>query len=159
WLNKRPEFGWKRPADLELEPVLIELTPGEKSAQGRTTQVQTYSPEELKTLYEYATPFQRLLMLLALYCGFGRAEVASLEGDAAPLRGKHPQEREIGHGSGPEDGGVMRVRHKPGVYGEWKLWAVTVRAVEWRLLRRPGIGPAGVTTLLVTDRGHRYDAP
>src|SRR5262245_4584134 len=31
WLNKRPEFGWKRPADLELEPVRIELTPGEKS--------------------------------------------------------------------------------------------------------------------------------
>jgi hypothetical protein len=160
WLNKRPEFGWKRPADLELEVTRIPLTPGEKSAQARPTQVQTYTLAELKTLYEYATPFQRLLMLLALNCGFGRAEVASLEMDDLFLRKKHPHEREVGCATASSDSWVCRVRHKSAVYGEWKLWPATVAAIDWWLRQRAKIFvEAGVTTVLVTSKGQRYDAP
>src|SRR5947207_744491 len=46
-----------------------------------------------------------------------------------------------------------------GVYGEWKLWPETVAAVEWWLRQRDRITVApGVTTLLVTKKGKRYDA-
>lgn len=140
WLNKRPEFGWKRPADLEMEPIRIPLTPREKYAQARPRQVETYTLDELKPLYEYATPFQRLLMLLALNCGFGRAEV--------------------GCATREDDSWVCRVRHKSSVYGEWKLWPATVAAIDWWLPQRAAIPvEAGVTTLLVTSKGARYDAP
>lgn len=160
WLNKRTEFGWKRPADLELEAIRIPQTPGEKSAQARPKQVQTYTQAELKTLYEYATPFQRLLMLLALNCGFGRAEVASLELADVFLRQKHPHEREVGCATDGGDSWVCRVRHKSAVYGEWKLWPATVAAIDWWLSQRAKITlEAGVTTLLVTSKGQRYDTP
>jgi hypothetical protein len=160
WLKKQPAFGWKRPADLELERVRIPLTQAEKAAQTRTVQIQTYLEDELKTLYQYATPFQRLLMLLALNCAFGRAEVASLELAEVLLHQKHPHEREASITSHPEDSWILRIRHKSGVYGEWKLWPTTVAAVEWWLGLRANIAiPPSVTTLLVTRKGQRYDAP
>ena len=160
WLHKTPEFRWKRPIDLELTPVRIPLSAQEKSALVRSTQVQTYTIEELRRLWEYASPFQRLLILLALNCGFGRAEVASLELAEVLSHQKHPNEREVGYPSREEDGWIRRVRHKTGVYGEWKLWPETVAAVQWWLRQRAAIVLAlGVTTLLVTRKGQRYDAP
>jgi hypothetical protein len=112
WLNKRPEFGWKRPADLELEAIRIPYTAAEKSAKARPAQVQTYTAAELRTLYRYATPLQRLLLLVALNCGFGRAEVASLEMAEVHLRQKHPHAREVGCGGAGGDSWVFRLRHK-----------------------------------------------
>jgi hypothetical protein len=160
WLNKTPEFAWKRPADLELTPARIPLTPQEKSALARSTQVQTYTLDELRILWVYAMPFQRLLMLLALNCGFGRAEVASLDTADVLLRQPHPHERDVGFPSTAEDSWVCRVRHKTGVYGEWKLWPETAAAVAWWLRQRARIAVAtDVSTLLVTRTGRRYDAP
>jgi integrase len=160
WLNKAPEFAWKRPADLELSPVRIPLTAQEQSARARSLQVETYTRAELQTLWQNASPFQRLLLLLALNCGFGRAEIASLEVAEVLLRQPHPHAGEVGYPSSAADSWVLRLRHKTGVYGEHKLWPETVRAVEWWLRQRSGLGAAcGVTTLLLTRTGRRYDAP
>src|SRR5262245_34408569 len=157
WLNKTPDFAWKRPADLELTQVRVPLAPEERSALARSSQVQTYSLDELRTLYEYASPFQRLVMLLALKCGFGRAELASLETTEVLLRRKHPHEWEVSVRSTAEDSWVLRVRHKTAVYGEWKLWPETAAAVAWWLHQRADIAVApGVNTLLVTRKGGRY---
>jgi hypothetical protein len=71
WLNRSPEFTWKRPADLELSRVHIPLTPAEKSRRVSSAQVQTYTLPELAKLWAHAVPFERLLMLLGLNCGFG----------------------------------------------------------------------------------------
>jgi hypothetical protein len=160
WLNKAPEFGWKRPADLELTQLRVPLAPHERSGLARSSQVQTYTPDELQTLWAYASAFQRLLMLLALNCGFGRAEVASLDTSEVLLRQKHPHEGEVGLQSSAADSWVLRVRPKTGVYGEWKLWPETVAGVEWWLRQRAALPAAPeVSTLLVTRQGHRYDAP
>jgi hypothetical protein len=80
-------------------------------------------------------------MLLALNCGFGKAEVASLELSEVLLRARHPHERETGHTGSEADSWVLRVRHKSDVYGEWKLWPETVRAIDlqWTPLSRPKI--------------------
>jgi hypothetical protein len=159
WLNRSPEFPWKRPTDLELPRVQIPLTAEEKSARRQSSQVQTYTLEELRLLWTYASPFQRLLMLLGLNCGFGRAEAASLEMGEIVLRQKHPHERDVGLCSMPGDSWLFRVRHKTGVYGEFKLWPDTVVAIEWYLRRRKEIvASSSVTTLLVTQNGRRYDA-
>lgn len=160
WLSRTPEFDWKLPSDLEIPQIRVPLTTQEKAAMGRSLQVQTYNLGELRTLWEYASPFQRLLMLLALNCGFGRAEVASLELTEVLLRQKHPHEKDVGCSSTNDDGWICRVRQKTGVYGEFKLWPETIRAVEWWLRQRAAITIAdGVTTLLATKKGHRYDTP
>lgn len=166
WLNRAQEFAWRRPADLELGPARIPLSPTEKGRLARSSQVETYTLAELGTLWEYAPPFQRLVMLLALNCGFGKAEVASLEESEVLLRSPHPHGRDAkpagdsADGVGSADSWVLRVRHKSAVYGEWKLWPETVRAIDWWLKRRAEIEVgAGVTTLLVTSNGGRFDTP
>jgi hypothetical protein len=158
WLNKSPEFAWKWPAELNLDPVRIPLAPQEKSAMARSAQVQTYNFDELGVLWEYATAFQRLLMLLALNCGFGRAEVSSLEMSEVLLHEVHPHELEAGIQSSAVDSWVFRLRHKTGVYGEWKLWSETVNGIEWWLRQRAAIAvPSEVRALLTNQAGKRYD--
>lgn len=160
WLNRSPEFAWKRPADLEFGQVRIPLNPAEKGRMARNSQVETYNPKELQTLWEHASPFNRMMMLLALNCGFGSAELASLETADVLLRSRHPHEREVGHAGTDADSWVFRVRHKTGVYGEWKLWPETVAAIDWWQRRRAAIAvAANASTLLVNDKGLRYDAP
>jgi hypothetical protein len=160
WLNRSEEFSWKRPPDLEIGQIRIPLTPQEKSATVRSTQVKTYTLEELQTCWEYGSPFQRLLMLLGLNCGFGRAEIASLEMDDLLLHQMHPHEDEVGCQSTVDDGWILRNRHKTGVYGEWKLWPETIQALKWWLKQRESIAVSpGVTTVLVTQKGQRYDTP
>jgi hypothetical protein len=160
WLNRSPAFAWRRPEDFELARVQIPRSPQEKAAAVRNAQVQTYSLDELRLLWVYANSFQRVLMLLGLNCGFGRAELASLETADVILGRKHPHEQQVGCHSTAEDNWIFRVRHKSGVYGEWKLWPETAAAIDWWLRQRATITVAeGVTTLLVTRKGHRYDAP
>jgi hypothetical protein len=90
WLNKNPDFDWRKPTDLEFGQVRIPTTPQEKASRIKPAQVTTYSLEELQTLWDYATSFERLLMLLALNCGFGRAEIASLQVGEIFLNQRHP---------------------------------------------------------------------
>jgi len=69
------------------------------------------------------------------------------------------RKKELGRAAN-EDGWIFRVRQKTGVYGEFKLWHETVKAIEWWLRQRALIEvPDNVTTLLVTRNGHRYDSP
>ena len=158
WLNRTSQFGWKRPADLEFEPVRIPLTPTEKSAKGRA--VKRYSIEQLKTLWKYASPHQRLRILLGLNFGFGAAEAASLENPEVFLRQPHPRSDELGESRICPVGWIVRSRHKSAVYGEWKMWPITAAAIEWWLRQRAKIKIAdGVDTLLVTRTGQRFDTP
>src|SRR5262249_10453961 len=71
WLNRAREFEWQNPFDLDIPPVRVRRTPAEMSARLKSTQVETYDLDELCFLYEYATPIQRLVILLGLNCGFG----------------------------------------------------------------------------------------
>jgi hypothetical protein len=160
WLNRNSAFRWKRPADLEPDAIRIPLRPDEKTHFARSVQVQTYTHDELRTLWQYASPFQRLVMLLALNCGFGRAEVASLELAEVFLRQRHPHERELGILTISTDSWILRVRRKSAVHGEWVLWPETTAAIEWWLRQRAAIDLAtGVGALLVTRTGKRFDSP
>jgi integrase len=160
WLHKSPDFAWRRPADLELQAVRIVESSEERSKKRRTAQVQTYTAEELKECWARADPFMRLLMLLALNCGFGRGELASLELDEVLLRAKHPHERDLGIATTSNDGWILRIRRKSSIYGEWKLWPETTAALEAWLAERQQLGvPASERALLVNRRGRRFDEP
>jgi hypothetical protein len=149
WLHRSPQFRWRRPDDWEDAPVRVSLTHEEKSRKLSPTQVETYTLDELCTLYEYATPWERTLMLLALNCGFGRGEIESLTTDEVHLRTPHSHYDRSGSW-------IKRLRFKSTVYAEWSLWNETVEAVEWLLARR---GDTDQRALLLTETGRPLSEP
>jgi uncharacterized protein YerC len=149
WLHKSSAFSWRKPLDYEPEHVRIPVTAAEKSKKLSPTQVKTYGVGELATLWRYASPKERLLMVLALNCGYGQAEIATL------------QQAEVhtnqAHGHYPISGSFIKaVRLKSGVYGEWKLWDMTERGLCWWAGQRP---QTAETALVVTKSGKTLSAP
>lgn len=149
WLHKSSVFAWRKPEDYQPEHVRINLTQAERARKVSTTQVPTYSVDELVTLWRYASPRERLFLVLALNCGFGQAEIASLQ--QAEVFINQP------HGHYPITASfIRRLRAKSDVYGEWKLWDVTERALAWWAEQRP---ETVETTVLVTKTGKALTVP
>ncbi len=140
WLHKSPTWEWRKPEDYESGRVRIRVTPEEMAAKKNPNRVVTYTVEELGTLWEYGSPWERLLMVLALNCGFGADQVSMLQVEDVHLAGDET------HG-GPWIG---RVRYKTGVYGEWTLWPETVAGIQWMFRRR---GASKEKALLLSKTG------
>lgn len=136
WLHKADGWRWKKPDDFEVTSVRVEVTPDERAAKGRD-RVPTYSLTEVRTLWEYASPYERVYLTLALNCGFGPMEIGTLRREELLLRQRHPESDSWNMASESSDSWVMRNRLKTGVYGEWRLWPVTVQAIDWYLSHRP----------------------
>lgn len=86
WLHRTPKFKWRKPEDFdELETGVLYLPTD--NTQG-LDKVETFTLNELVLLNEYATPLERTFLLLALNCGFNRAEIASLS--TRRFRGRQP---------------------------------------------------------------------
>ncbi len=142
WLHRSP-FNWRLPDDYAPARISIKYTAAELSARAQPHGRRTYKVDELCTLWEYASPWERLLIILALNCGFGAAEIATLQLDEITIDGPH--------GHYPIHGSfIKRIRFKTGVYGEWMLWPETVRAIEWMKRRR---GATQETALVVSKNG------
>ncbi len=137
WLHKSKSYGWKRPDDYEVLPMRVGRTQDER-ARITSLAVETFSLDELMILWRYALPWERLLMTLALNCGFGMAEIATLRRGEVLLGKPHPFAEQIGLFPANAPGNwIMRLRGKTEVYGEWKLWDVTVTALQWIMALRP----------------------
>ncbi|MGO8749484.1 MAG: hypothetical protein ACLQNE_26290 [Thermoguttaceae bacterium] len=171
WLH-RSKFDWRKPEDFEEIKVRIKLTPQEIAAKAKPNQVDTFNLEELRTLYRYATPLERALMLLALNCGFGAAECASLQLNQVFLDQKHPEAERTGFRSSDTDSFIFKVRTKTQVYGEFWLWSETVKALRWLIARRKkqttviqgkdkgkDITPRENSVVLLSDDGHSMVEP
>lgn len=157
WLNRNERYEWRRPADLQDLETTVELTPLEKAALLTPAQVETFDLEELILLYQYATPVYRLLILLGLNCGSGAAESGSLLRNQVFLRQQHPFAKLLHYDSSGDDSFIKRIRIKSSVYGEWKLWPLTVQALEWAMARCPDQSPTGL--LLRSRQGKSLIAP
>src|SRR5262249_42009007 len=97
----------------------IDRTPADRVNKRRYFKVG-----ELKTIWEYAKPWDRALILLALNCGFGKREIATLQpGEIVEKKGRTY---------------IKRHRTKTDVYGEGLLWPETVEAL--RFLRQFFVG-------------------
>ena len=140
WLNKEKRFGWRKPADLEWPKRLdIPFTQLEQDALRNPNQVDTFDPDELAVLWQYATPLERTYIALALNFGFGQMEIRTLLSKDVDVEGRV----------------ASRVRTKTGIYAAWKVWPVTVEAVKWLLARRPA-SAAECPYLFVTGKGKPY---
>lgn len=154
WLHRSQRFSWRKPEDIDEIETRVAETAQEIQARATTEQVETFTLEELCVLNEYATPLERVLMLLGLNCGFGGAESGTLTLNQIFLHQVHPKAKEIGFESTFQDSFVRRVRLKSKVYGEHLLWSQTVTCVQWAKERRQKLGGVKPDSLLiVSDRG------
>jgi hypothetical protein len=154
WLHRTEDFEWRKPDDFDELDRRVPETKTEIQARETPAQVKTYSREQLCTLYEYATPLERVIMLLALNCGFGAAELGTLLLRQIVQGHFHPMAAEYDFDSKPTDWFVKRIRLKNRVYGEHLLWQHTVMGLKWALDRRQAQGSAEPSSLLfVTDKG------
>ena len=118
WVPKH--FAWRKPEDWhDATEYRIKslLNRDEIARTSHARPVKSYTVAELKTIWQYATQFERLLFVLALNCGFGAAELDSLRDDEFFHEGS--------------DWYIKRVRTKTGVYGEHWLWPLTVDFVKY----------------------------
>jgi len=160
WLHKSKDFDWRKPENFDEIKTKVDAAPCDQ--QRKLVQVDTFSLDELRLLNEYATPLERVFLLLGLNCGFGVAEIASLlVGEVVLFQGHDERHQEIlGYQTTNADSFVKRIRRKNSVYGEHILFPQTVAAMEWALQRRKkhsGFRPESV--LLLNDKGMPYDRP
>ncbi|QDT64782.1 hypothetical protein [Calycomorphotria hydatis] len=153
WLHRNADYDWKRPEGYEEISHKVATLQGDHVAG--LHQVDTFRVEELAALFKCGTPIERALLLLALNCGFGAREIATLRWDEVHLFKAHePQFQELlGIGTTDSDSFIKRSRGKTGVYGEWMLFDMTVQAIQW-LRRRYDDFPSNVEPLvMLNDRG------
>jgi len=134
WLHKSPDFSWRKPLDYEVERVNVQLTNAEIQERYNPHNTPIYTEEQIRILFKYATPMERVLILLALNCGFRQAEALGLQSGEYDLAAKL----------------LARVRYKTKVYGQWRLWDVTCEALRWAEGYRPNKNEA---TLIQTRAG------
>jgi hypothetical protein len=112
WLNRSESFDWELPRAFDFPRVKIS-----KSATDRVRSRRVFKRTELALLWQYALPWDRALMTLALNCGFSKAELSTLQ-TAEVVRVKGQTH-------------IRRERVKTDAYGEWLLWEETVAALAY----------------------------
>ncbi len=162
WMNKSKEFRWRKSEDFD------ELRTEVKDIQEERTsiaflQVKVYGIEELKLLNKYATPLERLLLLLGLNCGFKGAEQGTLLLDHLILDRPHPNAQMLKEVAKFEclsdDKFILYSRNKSKVYGEFLLWSQTVEGIRWAVARQKEICTnlgMSLRNLLVTKQGQPF---
>lgn len=134
WLHKEKAFTWRKPEDYEPRKVRVKQTAEEREAPASSS-VSYWDTHEIKTLWEYANPMQRVILCFGLNMGFGPKECTDLTlGEIKP------------------DGWVDFVRRKTRVRGVFKLWPITLQAIQWYQEHRRG-GSKAPQLLLAS--GHR----
>lgn len=160
WLHRSQEHDWRKPEDFDMIETRVATLPKDRRQQVMPDVL--FSLEELVLLNKYATPLERLILLLGVNCGFGRAEIASLLVGETFIRHPHDKHHQeiLRYPMTPEDSFIKRVRRKNMVYGEHVLFPQTVQAIEWAIDNRKrfdGFGPDA--RLLLNNKGQPYDKP
>jgi len=159
WLHKSKSFDWRKPEDFDELETRVKDLPDERT-NINFLNVEVFSLDELAILNKYATPLERLLLLLGLNCGFKGAEQGTLRFDHLFLDRPHPHAAMIGDVArfdlGPEDRFILYSRNKSKVYGEFLLWQQTLDGLRWAVARQKRIcarQKIETSQLLLTEEG------
>ncbi len=112
WLSRSEAYGWELPRAFQFPRVNIKKLPADRVKKRRV-----FKRSELALLWQYALPWDRALMTLALNCGFSKAEISTLQtAEVVKVKGQTY---------------IKRERVKTDAYGEWLLWEETVAALAF----------------------------
>ena len=118
--------------DIHHKPIELET-----DVYAESKEVPTYSVDELRTLFEHATPLERLLLVLGINCAFGADQVGRLKvGEIFEKNGMHY---------------IKRIRRKQKVKGIHRLFKITADGLQWAIKGREHLKDAHV---LVNKSGH-----
>jgi integrase len=121
WLSRSPAFDWTLPGGYVFSRCKIAKVATDRAKKHRR---RHWTPDELRIIWTYAKPWDRALILLALNCGFSKAEIATLQ-PCEIIKGKSHTF-------------IKRDRRKTEVYGEWVLWPETLEALDYlRQFQKP----------------------
>lgn len=136
WLHRSKDFAWRKPEDLDDIDRSVPLDT--ESVKRRIRKVDTFQLDELKLLNRYATPVERLYLMLGLNCGFGTKEIATLTiGEILLHQALPADEQEVfDFPSTDADSFVSLVRNKTTIVGKYLLFDQTVQMLEWVMARR-----------------------
>ncbi|MEZ6126818.1 MAG: helix-turn-helix domain-containing protein [Planctomycetaceae bacterium] len=160
WLHRSKAYSWRKPDDYDDLKTLVKSLPEERTSVVRRTERKFYLPDELAIINKYATPLERLLLLLGLNCGFKGAEMGTLLPGHLFLDEPHPNADYLSQVSEydcrPSDRFIIYSRNKTTVDGEFLLWPQTVTVLRWALERRDRIVnelSVPYPNLLITEQG------
>jgi len=122
WLHKNVEFEWRKPED--FDSIKKQPQENDEDSEKESQPIPIWKLTELKTLWEYALPLERVLIALGLNCSYGADQ-------AGRLRVHHVKFRE------GKTSYIRRIRRKKKTLSRHTLWAVTIEGLEWAIERRP----------------------
>ena len=158
WVHRSKQFTWRKPEDLD---EIDRSTPLDTATvKRRIRAVDTFQLDELRLLNRYATPIERLYLLLGLNCGFGTKEIATLTiGEIFLHQALPADEQEVfGFRSTNADSFVSLVRNKTTIVGKFLLFPQTVQMLEWALARRFKLpNPSLDQPAILNSEGRRLD--
>lgn len=143
-----------------MDEIDRSIPPDTETVKRRIRTVDTFSLDELRLLNRYATPIERLYLLLGLNCGFGTKEIATLTiGEIFLHQALPADEQEVfGFKSTNADSFVSLVRNKTTIVGKFLLFPQTTQMLEWALARRFKLpNPASDQPAILNSRGRRLD--
>ncbi len=139
WLHLTSQFNWRKPEDFDL----IRRTPREfdDDTEKEAQDVPVWTIEQLVVLNRYATPIERIFLLLGLNCAYGADQAGRLRIGHLHLDGKFAY--------------IRRIRRKKKTRSIHRLWDQTEDGLRWALERRRGQKVEG-DILLLTEKGQPY---
>ncbi len=139
WLHLTSQFDWRKPEDFEL----IRRTPREfdDDTEKEAQDVPVWTIGQLAVLNQYATPIERIFLLLGLNCSYGADQAGRLRIVHLHLEGEWPY--------------IRRIRMKKKTRSIHILWRQTADGLRWALERRRGQNVEG-DVLLLTEKGQPY---
>ena len=140
WLHLNGNWDWRKPEDFsEISKVIVQL---EGDDEHDAEEHDVWTIDELKTLYKYARPMERVFMLLGLNCSYGADQIGTLRESRVHFReGKRAY--------------IRRIRKKRGTWSVHLLFQETEKVLRWALDQRKTI-QTDSPYLLVNKIGRPY---
>lgn len=145
WLNRSSKWDWRSPNEWEVALRMDEQrlqTEAEKL--DASSGPETWTVEEIVTLYSYATDRDRLFILFGLNFGYAQSEVISFRHEDIKLDKDPPQ--------------INRVRRKTMKYFEAAIWPETLEALQWLSEHQTRKVKGNESWVLLTEKGTRFDS-
>jgi len=121
WLDGAEQFDWTPPRRFHaIDKTPDELTPDELYDRRLAREKLVIPDEQLKPLFEYALPKERIFLLLGLNCAFAASEIGQLRIGFLKL----------------DQGLIEGIRFKSGNETRHWLWKQTREGLEWVLNQR-----------------------
>jgi hypothetical protein len=133
WLHSSKAFAWREPEGLRDNRRPIKRTDKERSALVTGIGVEVFTDQQLKTIFKNTNDLERLFLLLGLNCGFAPSEIGTLRRSEIYLFQKHPHADKLHFETSDQDCFIRRLRLKANTCSQWKLWPMTVKALQWGL--------------------------